>query len=149
MLRRYWMELLLGVTIGAAVGLGGYTFIYARGASYLSDAPETCANCHVMQRYYDGWEKGRHHKVATCNDCHTPAGLVPKYSTKGLNGFLHSYAFTTGRFADPIRIRPRNTRVTNGACLKCHNGMVEMMIMPAGATGVSCTRCHASVGHLH
>jgi hypothetical protein len=35
--------------IGAAMGLGLFTFWYAKGASYLGNDPETCANCHVMR----------------------------------------------------------------------------------------------------
>lgn len=146
---RFGWSLLLGVAIGAAVGVGGFTFLYARGASYLGNDPATCANCHVMQRYFDGWSKGSHRSVATCNDCHTPPGVVPKYWTKGVNGFWHSFAFTSGDFPDPIRIKTRNTEIANASCLKCHEEMVEAMAVPAGAEGVACTRCHESVGHLH
>lgn len=52
-----------------AVGLGAYTFIYAKGYSYLTNDPAACANCHVMQAQYDGWMKSSHHSVATGNDC--------------------------------------------------------------------------------
>ncbi|RYE57570.1 MAG: hypothetical protein EOP20_07245, partial [Hyphomicrobiales bacterium] len=65
----------IAVSIGAAVGLGGYTFVYAKGASYLGNDPNACANCHVMQDHLDGWYKSSHRSVATCNDCHTPAGF--------------------------------------------------------------------------
>jgi cytochrome c nitrite reductase small subunit len=47
----------LGAAIGLAVGVGGYTFVYARGGSYLTDDPAACANCHVMREQYDGWIK--------------------------------------------------------------------------------------------
>lgn len=55
-----------------------------------------------------------------CNDCHTPKGLIPKYATKASNGFWHSFAFTTGRFPDPLRIKARNHEITENACRKCH-----------------------------
>jgi hypothetical protein len=29
-----------GMAVGMVIGLGGYTFLYARGASYLTDNPE-------------------------------------------------------------------------------------------------------------
>src|SRR5688572_23773077 len=35
------------IAIGAAAGVGGFTFVYAEGASYLTDDPAACANCHV------------------------------------------------------------------------------------------------------
>jgi cytochrome c nitrite reductase small subunit len=40
-------------SVGIAPGIGGYTFLYAQGASYLTNSPETCANCHLMQGQYD------------------------------------------------------------------------------------------------
>jgi cytochrome c nitrite reductase small subunit len=41
--------ILTALLIGLAVGLGGCTFIYAKGYSYLTNNPAACANCHVMQ----------------------------------------------------------------------------------------------------
>ncbi len=133
-----------------ALGVGGYTFVYARGASYLSNDPAACANCHVMNEQYAGWSRGSHRSVATCNDCHTPHDFVGKYSTKALNGFWHSYGFTTGRFHDPIQIKPRNRAVTEAACRSCHAPVVDA-IDPVGphAAKDSCIRCHRDVGHLH
>ena len=63
---------IIGVAIGLIAGLGMYTFIYAKGASYLTNNPAACANCHIMQEHYDGWVKASHRSVAGCNDCHTP-----------------------------------------------------------------------------
>ncbi len=37
--------LVAGVAVGLAVGIGSYTFVYARGASYLTNDPGACANC--------------------------------------------------------------------------------------------------------
>jgi cytochrome c nitrite reductase small subunit len=139
----------LGACLGLAVGIGGYTFAYARGWAYLTNDPAACANCHVMQDHYDGWLKSSHRNAATCNDCHAPANLVGKYLTKADNGFWHSFAFTTGRYPDPIRIKPRNHEVTEKACRKCHAEIVGAI--DGGHHGkqeVSCVRCHTSVGHL-
>ena len=52
---------------GVAVGLAAYTFVYAKGYSYLTNDPAACANCHVMQAQYDAWMKSSHHSVAACN----------------------------------------------------------------------------------
>ena len=62
----------MGLVSGAGMGIGSYTFIYAKGLSYMGNAPETCANCHVMREYLDAWVKSSHKHVAVCNDCHTP-----------------------------------------------------------------------------
>jgi cytochrome c nitrite reductase small subunit len=141
----------LGLTLGAAFGVGAYTFIYARGASYLTNDPQACLNCHVMREQYDGWIKSSHRSVAVCNDCHTPPEHVAKYMTKAQNGFWHSFAFTTGRFPDEIYITERNHNVTERACRKCHEAIVQEIEGPHGRPGeLTCTTtCHRSVGHLH
>src|SRR5690606_14822587 len=145
-----WAELLLAVLVGAAAGIGGYTFVYARGASYLTDDPAACANRHVMREQFDGWSRSRHRAVAVGNDCHTPVGLVPKYVTKARNGFWHSFYFTTGGFPEPIRITPRNFEVTEGACRTCHAEVVHAIdTMPRAGAPLSCVRCHRDAGHLH
>jgi cytochrome c nitrite reductase small subunit len=130
--------------IGAAIGLGLFTFWYAHGAAYLGNDPAACANCHVMRDHLAAWQKGSHHAVAVCNDCHAPPGGLAKYKVKAINGFNHSYAFTTGDFHEPIRITAANRRVTEAQCRRCHADMVRAM-GPAGE--VSCIRCHESVGH--
>ncbi len=38
--------------VGSLIGVGLFTFIYARGISYLGNDPATCANCHVMEGHY-------------------------------------------------------------------------------------------------
>ena len=96
------MAMLPAALVGIAIGLAGFTFVYAKGASYLSNDPKACANCHIMQQQFDGWLHGSHRSAATCNDCHTPPGLFSKYLAKASNGFWHSFAFTTGRFPEPI-----------------------------------------------
>jgi cytochrome c nitrite reductase small subunit len=143
--------LVAAAAVGVAVGLGGYTFVYARGWSYLRNDPRACANCHVMNEQYDGWVKSSHRAVATCNDCHTPPELVGKYLTKAENGFRHSLAFTTGNFHEPIRITPGDRVVTERACRHCHAAVVEAMAggdpRHASADSIACIRCHGSVGH--
>jgi cytochrome c nitrite reductase small subunit len=138
----------IALVIGAGFGLGGYTFIYAKGWSYLTDEPAACANCHIMQDKLDGWVKASHRSVATCNSCHTPPGLVGKYFTKADHGFFHSLAFTTDRFHEPIAMKERSRRVTEAACRHCHQEVVHDIDALARADEqLSCIRCHASVGH--
>jgi len=152
---RTLLAVVLGIALGAAIGIGGFTFSYAKGAAYLQDDPAACANCHIMSEQYEGWRKSSHHAVATCNDCHTPAALIPKYVTKASNGFWHSFYFTTGTFPDPIRIRPGNRQVTESACRKCHSSIVEAIEAPTSPDGqplahaerTQCLTCHNSVGH--
>ena len=130
--------------VGVGLGLGAFTFVYARGGSYLSDDPAACANCHVMRPQLEAWQKSSHHAVAVCNDCHAPAGGLAKYWVKAVNGYNHSFAFTTDTVDEPLRITARNREVTEAQCRRCHADMVAAM----GGTGdVSCIRCHNAVGH--
>ena len=139
----------LCVALGVLLGLGGYTFYYAEGLSYFSNDPKACVNCHIMRDVYDGWQKASHHAVATCNDCHTPHEFVFKYLTKAENGFWHSKGFTLQDFHEPIRIRPKNSRVLEASCVNCHSDLVGDILGAGhdvpGQTG--CVRCHAAVGH--
>lgn len=140
--------ILVAVGVGAMIGVGSYTFVYAQGGSYLSENPESCANCHVMQDHYDAWLKSSHRHVATCNDCHTPHDKLGKYLAKGVNGFNHSLAFTTGRFHEPIQINEWNRNITESACRSCHADIVrgiDRFHRPGEA--LSCLRCHGDVGH--
>jgi cytochrome c nitrite reductase small subunit len=142
------------ILTGIAIGIGIYTFVYARGGSYFSNDPAACANCHIMNEHYDTWLGSSHRAVATCNDCHTPDGVVAKYLTKASNGFWHSFAFTTGDYPDPLRIKPHNREITEAACRKCHEEIVEAIEVKAApgihtsvADQTSCVRCHNTVGH--
>ena len=142
------LTLLVAAVVGVAVAIGGYTFVYARGYSYMTNDPQACANCHIMQNHYSAWMKSSHRAVAVCNDCHTPPGLVPKYLVKAENGFRHSLAFTTGRFPEPLRITPADREVTEKACRKCHEEIVLAIEGHDEQGKTQCVKCHRTVGHL-
>ncbi len=137
----------LALAIGLSLGFGAFTFIYGRGASYLTNNPAACANCHVMQGHFNGWLQASHRSAATCNDCHTPPGLIGKYVTKASNGFWHSVAFTSGTFQEPIRIKAGNLVATERRCRTCHAEVASVVDGPDGAEARSCVPCHRSVGH--
>jgi len=133
--------------LGVIVGLGTYTFVYARGFSYFSDDPKACLNCHVMRDPFDGLQHSSHRSVAVCNDCHTPHTFPEKWLVKGLNGWNHSVAFTTGNFPDPIRIKEFNARVTQQNCVECHQTLVSQIHRSEPRQELSCVSCHGNVGH--
>jgi cytochrome c nitrite reductase small subunit len=140
--------LVLAGFLGMLGGLGVFTFGYGQGASYLSNNPKACVNCHVMDPYYDSWQNSSHRHVAACNDCHLPHSFAGKWITKADNGFFHSLAFTFENFHEPIRIKPRNRRVTQQACLDCHSELVHEMLPAApGGDMLWCAKCHADAGH--
>lgn len=140
--------LILAIAIGVALGVSGFTFVYAKGGSYLTDRPEACANCHIMQEQFTGWVRSSHRSAAVCNDCHTPKGFVSKYLNKFANGVRHSWAFTTGRFAEPITIKFHNHKITDSRCRDCHQQVTEAINAEHNSDGgPDCIRCHGAVGH--
>ncbi len=132
-------------TLGLLVGLGGATFDYAEGFSYLSEDPVACVNCHIMRAQFDAWQKSSHHAVATCVECHLPATFPAKYLAKARNGWLHSKAFTLGDFPEPIRITPPNAAILQDNCVRCHDALIGALSGVAGAP--MCVGCHDDVGH--
>ena len=146
---RRWFFRLVALGMGTLVGVVVFTFGYGNGAAYLSNDPAGCVNCHVMRENYDGWVKSSHGKVATCNDCHAPHDFAGKWTTKAINGWNHSLAFTTGRFPDDIQIKDRNLQITEKACLDCHKSLVEdIQATRPHDQQISCVKCHNNVGHL-
>jgi cytochrome c nitrite reductase small subunit len=145
-----WLLLLLSISAGAVIGIGGFIFIYAKGYSYLSNDPRACANCHIMQEHYDSWIKSSHHKAAACNDCHVPHHLPDKYFVKARNGFNHSRAFTLQNFEEPIRITKPNLVELQHNCIECHSTFISEIAAhkDVGRGQARCTECHRSTGHM-
>ena len=139
----------LALAIGALLGVGGFTFRYAEGLSYMSSDPAVCRNCHIMQPQYDSWLKSSHHAVAGCVDCHLPQGPVGKYVAKAENGYHHSKGFTFQDFHEPIMIKSKNSTILQENCARCHEDLTHELV--AGATGpgdeLRCVHCHQSAGH--
>jgi cytochrome c nitrite reductase small subunit len=143
-----FLTVLTALAVGLAIGISGFTFVYAKGASYLTDNPQACANCHVMDEHFTGWLRSSHRNVAVCNDCHTPKGIFAKYLNKSANGARHSWAFTTGWFHEPIGITAGNRAITESRCRDCHQEITEAInAAHPRESALACIRCHGSVGH--
>lgn len=141
-----WLTVAIVVAVGVLGGLGLFTFGYAEGHSYMLDDPTVCVNCHVMDPMYDSWQNGGHRHVAVCNDCHLPPHPVGKWITKADNGFFHTLAFTLDNFHEPIQIKPRNRRVTQRACVHCHEDFLHPILAVEGEAPL-CIHCHFDAGH--
>jgi cytochrome c nitrite reductase small subunit len=139
--------LLLAILVGVVLGLGLFTFDYAEGTSYFSTDPRACANCHIMQDQFDSWTKSSHHARAGCVDCHLPQEFIPKYLAKAENGYHHSKGFTLLDFHEPIMIKPKNARLLQDNCLRCHEPFVHQIVDTEHPEAVACVHCHADVGH--
>lgn len=151
---------LAAALVGVLAGSGAYTASQAKALSYLSNDPKACVNCHVMREVFDDWQKGSHHHVALCVDCHLPHDFVGKYLTKVEHGWNHSRAFTLQDFHEPIQIGARSLAVAEHNCVGCHfsliGGVREAQTayddahanLKADAHGTyGCTHCHQGIGH--
>lgn len=133
------------LAFGVMIGVGGFTFTYAKGLSYMSDDPAACINCHVMRENYNSWTVSSH-RNASCNDCHVPHDALGKYLAKAEHGFAHSWAFTFND-VQVIRIKPRSQAAVQENCIRCHEPMVSEITQAQHDTNDFCTRCHRGVGH--
>lgn len=151
------LRVALVVAVGVALGVGLHTFRYAEGLSYLQTDPKACANCHIMQPQYDGWQQASHHTAAVCVDCHLPHDFFPKYVAKLENGWRHGEKFTTQNFEEPIRLQPTGVRIVEANCRRCHDAIVRDAFGEAHGSGLlpsadddgsfRCVHCHFTVGH--
>lgn len=139
----------IAVLLGITCGVVGYVVHYADAFAYFNDDPRSCMNCHVMTEHYTSWTKSGHHAAATCNDCHTPHDFVGKYTSKALNGYHHSKAFTLQDFHEPIMITKRNADALQENCVACHAELVSGVVHGSKSkeSDVRCVSCHRDVGH--
>ena len=106
---------------GAFFGLGFYILKLSNAASYLSDDPKACLNCHVMTPQYLTWNKSSHREVASCNDCHVPQDNVfNQYYFKAMDGLYHSAVFTFRAEPEVIVARESSAEVIQNNCIRCH-----------------------------
>ena len=135
--------------LGIPVGVGAFTFVYAKGFSYLSTDPRACVNCHIMNEQYEAWLKSGHRHVATCVECHLPHEGLAKWVAKADHGFRHSAAFTLQNFKEPIEITARDRQMVQENCIRCHAGLVHDLLATSRQPrrAIDCMHCHAGAGH--
>lgn len=131
----------------AVIALGFFVFV-SDAPAYGGSAPETCANCHVMDSQYENWYHAPHEKVTECVDCHLPhENTVAYYLEKGRQGAKDVYAFTTGNIPVAIRASDRSKKIIQSNCLRCHEQTVESITMGPQAFDRYCWDCHRNVAH--
>jgi cytochrome c nitrite reductase small subunit len=142
------LVILLVCASGIPAGIGGFTFLYANGFSYLSSNPKSCVNCHIMSENYGAWMKSGHRHAASCMDCHLPQGLA-KWPIKVDRGFEHAVAFTLQNFKEPIEITPDDRAIVETNCGRCHGELVHEVLESLGPRNqpMSCLHCHTGAGH--
>jgi len=113
------------ILLGIITGLGVHIFYISNAISYLSDKPETCINCHVMNPQYVSWEKGSHGRVANCNDCHVPQNnFISKYYFKAKDGLRHATIFTLRTEPQVMQIKQDGKDAVQSNCIRCHYNLL-------------------------
>jgi cytochrome c nitrite reductase small subunit len=134
---------------GLCVGGGAYLATISEAASYLSDEPEACINCHIMVPQYSTWQHSSHGRVTTCNDCHVPQDSTwRKYWFKANDGLRHSALFTLRMERQVIEAIPESKEVIQKNCIRCHESVVSQAMTPIGHDFERpCVECHREVPH--
>ncbi|MCY1633099.1 cytochrome c nitrite reductase small subunit [Marinifilum breve] len=143
------------VLLGIFFGLGCYVLYLSKAASYLSDSPETCVNCHVMAPQYATWNHSSHREVATCNDCHVPHNNVfNKYFFKAKDGLRHASMFALRMEPEVIFILDEGKEVVHNNCVRCHSQQLTDPKLAAKVPNHAhntqdrvCWECHREVPH--
>ncbi|TVQ84094.1 MAG: cytochrome c nitrite reductase small subunit [Bacteroidetes bacterium] len=143
------------ILMGIFTGIFFLVLHLSMAASYLSDEPKTCINCHVMYPQYASWTKGSHGRVATCSDCHVPQdNFFRKYWTKATDGLWHATVFTMRWEPQVIQIRNPGINVVQENCIRCHIDLVDMtqLVTVTGSMarkdeGKLCWDCHRETPH--
>ena len=148
---------IIAIIIGGIIcGLGIYTAYASRFASYLSDEPSTCVNCHIMGPYYATWNHSSHSRNTTCNDCHVPhENAVRKWMFKGIDGMRHASVFMMKGEPQVIQAIDESASVIMNNCIRCHEqlntefvntGKVNYKMVKEGE-GKACWDCHREIPH--
>ena len=138
------------VLLGVTLGMAAFVFHISRAASYMSDQPETCMNCHVMTTQYLTWQHSSHARVATCNDCHVPHdNPVHKVAFKAQDGMWHATVFTMRWEPQVIRLSERAKPVVQANCQRCHSRVVEEVGISVHGSDKErrCWDCHRETPH--
>jgi len=148
-------QIIVVVLMGIIVGLGLYISKISNAVSYLSDKPETCINCHVMNPQYATWNHSSHREVAHCNDCHVPHdNFFNKYLFKAKDGLRHATIFTMRAEPQVIFIREEGKEVVQQNCIRCHerfltDNLIISNLSPLAhnRTARQCLECHRETPH--
>ena len=136
------------LAITAAIFSLGYFAFVSDAAAYGGNAPETCANCHVMDSQYENWYHGAHENFAKCTDCHLPHdNFVVYYAEKGRQGAKDTFAFVTGRIPVAIRANEKTKGIIQANCIHCHEDAAETVLMGAQSFDRYCWDCHRDIAH--
>lgn len=143
------------IAAGIFVGLGFFAFFVSNAASYITDKPEACTNCHIMAPQYATWYHSSHREITHCNDCHVPHNNVfNKYFFKAKDGLRHATMFTLRLEPQVIFIKDAGREVVHKNCIRCHSRLLTDSKLLAYTDKVhswrmerKCWECHRETPH--
>jgi cytochrome c nitrite reductase small subunit len=141
-------RIILPAMLGILLGISGVAFRASNATSYLSTAPETCINCHIMTPYYASWSHSRHRMTATCSDCHVPHdNIIKGLLFKGMDGMRHAAVFTLGLEPQILKLNAAAIPVIQKNCIRCHEHQIMNTSMGSSASERLCWECHRETPH--
>lgn len=142
------MRHVLVALLGVASALALLAFQVSNARSYLSDAPETCINCHVMNSAYASWVHSSHREAAHCNDCHVPHDRATrKLAFKMMDGARHTFAFTFHLEPQVMHLNEGAVPVVQRNCVRCHQHQIMQASVASPDSDVRCWHCHRETPH--
>jgi cytochrome c nitrite reductase small subunit len=162
-MRRLWFRMrppeewkrAVAIVSGIFIGLAIFVLYISKALSYLSDDPQTCINCHVMNPQYATWAHSSHRRVTNCNECHVPHdNFFSHYFFKAKDGLRHATIFTLRREPQVIFIKDAGRKVVRENCIRCHERVTGFEfiwpLIPGYCSTLenrSCLDCHRETPH--
>lgn len=134
--------------LGIASGMALLAFSASNAASYLSDRPEACINCHIMVPFYATWQRSSHASAAVCNDCHVPQdSKLRGLFFKAMDGARHAWVFTIRGEPQVFRLNQAAVPVVQKNCVRCHEHQIMRTDMGSSSSKRLCWECHRYTPH--
>ena len=109
----------------------------------LSESPDFCASCHVMEAQHTAFMHSGAHRRNKCVDCHLPNENLPMhYIWKSIDGMKDVLVFNSGRIPERITLSEHGAKVVKANCLRCHSELTSQM-----DTSRNCWNCHRRITH--
>lgn len=109
----------------------------------LSESPDFCASCHVMEAQHTAFMHSGAHRRNKCVDCHLPNDNLPMhYIWKSIDGMKDVLVFNSGRVPERITLSEHGAKVVQANCVRCHSELTSQM-----DTTRDCWSCHRRITH--
>jgi cytochrome c nitrite reductase small subunit len=131
-------------TVALLAFMGGMLAVVGIGLAVKgTDQASFCASCHAMDEA--AWtHKQSLHAQFDCNECHTPASIPAKVSSKAKTGLHDVFVNVSGKVPDLLHARQDMKDVIQANCRRCHVSTTRSVAMDVKPY---CTDCHRSVPH--